>query len=69
MQFLRGHSGQAFRFGFTDRAAVDRPQEKIQQTLAGGGIVEHVAHQRGLRRLLHKIFQPRSRRIQPLEKK
>ena len=42
------------RFALGDRAAVHRPQEVVQQSLPGRRIVEHVADERGLRRLLRR---------------
>src|SRR5580704_14618813 len=69
MQFLDCDSGQAFRFRFADRSAVNCAQEKIQQALPRGGIVEYVADERGLRRFLDEILEPRGSGIEPFEKK
>ena len=55
------------RFVLGDRAAVHRPQEIIQETLSGGGIVEHVANQGGLRGLLHEVLEPLGSRVEPFE--
>ncbi len=51
-----------------ERAAIDAPQEKIEQPLSGGRVIEHVAHQRGLRGFVDEISQTRRRRVQALEK-
>src|SRR5579862_1298467 len=68
MQLLDCHPGQTLRFRFADCPAVDRAQEKIQQALPRGGVVEHVADERGLRRFLDEIFEPRGRGIEPFKK-
>ena len=69
MQFVGSYAGQSFRLSFTDRAAIDRAQKIIQESLPRGGIVEHVTDKRGFRGLLDKILQPRGCGIQPFEKK
>src|SRR5580700_7328649 len=69
MQLFNCNSGQAFRLRFADRSAIDRAQEEIQQALAGGGVVEHVADERGLRRFLDKILEARGGRIESFKKK
>ena len=45
------------RFLLGDRAAVHRAQEVVQQPLSRRRIVEHVADERRLRRLLHEVLQ------------
>ena len=37
--------------GFEQCAAVDSAEEEVEQPLPRCGVVEHVAHERGLRRL------------------
>ena len=69
MQFLGSYSSQAFRFCFTDRPAIDCPQEIIQQALTRGGIVKHVSDERGFGRFLDEIFQTSGCGIQPFQKK
>src|ERR1043165_1446081 len=40
-----------------DRAAGDAAQEVVEQALAGRGVVEHVADQGGLRRLVDEVLE------------
>ena len=42
-------------FGLVHRAAVDRAQEVVEQALAGRGVVEDVADERRLRRLVDEV--------------
>src|ERR1051325_11744952 len=49
-----GRQGLVFR----QRAAVDAADEIVEQALPGRGVVEDIADQRGLSRLLHEIAQP-----------
>ena len=50
-----------------DRAAVHRAQEVVQQALPGRGVVEHVADERRLRRLLDEVAQALGRGVEAFE--
>ena len=50
-----------------DGARVQRAEEVVQQALAGGRVVEDVADQRGLRRLVDEVPQPIRGRREALE--
>ena len=52
---------------FADRAAVQRAQEVVQQSLSGRGVVEDVADERGLRGLGDEVAEPLGRRVEPFE--
>ena len=56
------------RLFFSERAAIDRAQKIIQQSLARRRIVKHVANQRCFGRLLDKVAQTFRGRVQALEK-
>src|SRR5712692_10365211 len=58
--------GQRFLLG--DGAAVHRPQAIVEQALARGRVVEYVANQRGLSRLLDEIAQALGCRRESLQK-
>ena len=66
-QLLERQAAHLHRFRLADRAAVHRAQEIVQQPLPGRRIVEHLADQRRLRRLLHEVAQPVRRGGQPFE--
>src|SRR5207244_3425987 len=55
------------RLVLRDGAAVHRTQEVIQQSLPRRGIVEYVADERGLRRLLNEIAKAFRCGVEPLE--
>src|SRR5205085_1537745 len=44
-------------FGFGDCAAVDGAQEIVQESLPGGGVIEHVADERGFGGLLDEVAE------------
>src|SRR5882672_6323721 len=54
-QLLEREAALLDRLGFGDRPAIHRAQEVVQQPLSGRRIVEHIADQRRLRRLLHEV--------------
>src|SRR5438552_477616 len=54
-------------FLLRDRAGVDAAQEEVEQALAGGGVVEDVADQRRLRRLVDEVLEPRPGGVDALE--
>src|SRR6185295_12130202 len=51
----------------SDGPAAEAAQEEIQQALARGGIVEHVALKRGLRRFLREGLETAQRRLEAFE--
>src|SRR3981189_805919 len=65
-QLLERDAGDE-RLFLRECAAVDAAEEEVEQALAGGGVVEHVAHQRRLRGLADEVLQPLARRGQALE--
>src|ERR1700722_15955246 len=67
-QFVDGEPG-CRRFLLRESAAIQAAQQEIEQALAGGGIVEHVAHQSGLGGLTDKVSQAGGSRIKALQKK
>ena len=67
-QFLERQTGGE-RFLFCDRAASESAQEEIEQALAGRGIVEDVAKQRGKRGFFDKCFQAIGGASQTFEEK
>src|SRR5579885_2751261 len=67
-QFRERQAGQGAGLLFRDGPALHGPQERIQQPLAGGGVVEDLADARGLGRLLYKITQPPRGAFQVLQK-
>src|SRR5256714_8418623 len=56
-QLLEREAAHLDRLAFRDGAAVQGAQEIIQQSLSGRRIVEHVADERGLRRLVDEVRQ------------
>src|ERR1051325_5623817 len=56
------------RFVFRYRAAIDRAQKIIQQSLAGGGIVEDITNQSCFGGLLDKVAQPFRSGVQTFKK-
>ena len=67
-QILDRQPGQFLCLRSRHGAAVNCSQKIIQQTLAGGCIVEYFAHQSRLRGLLDEIPQALRRRIKTAEK-
>src|ERR1700745_4183235 len=67
LDIVRGEAGgrDVPRF---DGAGVQRPKEEIEQALAGRSIVEDLADERRLCRLLHEVRKPLRRLREPLEK-
>src|SRR5260221_6441983 len=55
------------RFILRDRAAVQCAKEVVEQALAGGGVVEDIADERGLSCLLDEVVEPVRGRFQSLE--
>ena len=49
-QLVERHAGHRDRLFFRERAAVDRAEEEVEQSLTRRGVVEHIAHERRLRR-------------------
>src|SRR4051812_45681329 len=56
-QLLQGQPRPLQRLLFRDRPAVDGAQEVVEEALAGGGVVEDLADQRGLGGLMNEIAQ------------
>ncbi len=51
----------------SDRTAVERPEEVVEQALSGGSVIEHVTDQSGLGGLFHEVAEAFARRSQPLQ--
>src|SRR4029077_2401976 len=68
-QFFDADSSQSFRLRFANGPAIDRAQEKIQETLPCCSVVEYVANEGSFSCFLNEIFEPRGRRVESFEKK
>ena len=66
VQFLQRDAG-GHGLGFGDGAAGDAAQEEVEQALAGGGVIEHVAAERGLGCGVDEAVQPPAGVVQALQ--
>src|SRR5690606_39847092 len=62
-----GEARSLDRLVLGDGPAVDRPQEVVEEALAGGRVVEDLAHQSRLRRLVDEVRQTLSGLIESLQ--